>query len=123
MPFDVGFVSSLQSAIFQMEKVALGLPVLIFAAAIARFLLWVLLTPVFGRFAGVMSSLCMYLVAALLFAKPGLAMTAINYSYAVATQLLGGAGGFSGLPGSGVVDQITSGINDAFSQLTNVFNF
>jgi hypothetical protein len=122
-PFDTSFVYSLQNAIFQFEKVAIGLPVLVLAVSLARFLLWVLLTPALGRAAGLVSSLCMYLVVALLFMKPGLAMTAINYSYAVATRLIGGAGGLSALPGVGVVDQITSGINDAFSQLTSIFNF
>lgn len=122
MPFDTGFITGLQNAIFQMEKVAIGLPALLVAASLVRLLLWALLTPVFGRWAGLMSNLCMYLAAALLFMKPGLAMTAIDYSYAVASRFIGGAGGLSALPGAGAVDQILNKINDVFCQLTSIFN-
>jgi hypothetical protein len=116
MPFDMSFVYDLQNAISQFEKIAIGLPVLIVAVSLARMVLWALLTPVFGRMAGLVSSMCMWVFAAMLFARPDLGMAAIDYSYAVASQFIK-TGGLPDIP------DFTGMVNDAVNQIRGAFPF
>jgi hypothetical protein len=120
MPFDMSFVYGFQDAVFQVEKLAVGLFALVVLASLARMILWALLTPVFGRFAGMVANMCMFAFAALLFTRPDLGMAAVNYSYAVASQLIGGAGGLPGVFDAGGLENV---VNDAVNQIRGAFPF
>ncbi len=121
MPFDMSFVYDLQNAIFQFEKIAIGLPVLIIAVSLTRMILWALLTPVFGRMAGLISGMCMWAFAALLLARPDLGMAALNYSYAVASRFIGA--GLPGVPDMGGLGGLEDAVNDAVNQIRGAFPF
>jgi hypothetical protein len=118
--FDTSFLYDLQNLAFQFRKFAIGLPVLVVAVSLARLLLWALLTPTCGRLAGLVANLCMWVFAAMLFARPDLVMAAVNYSYAVASQFIGGA---SGLPGVFDAGGLENMVNDAVNQIRGAFPF
>ncbi|MBE3585379.1 MAG: hypothetical protein IMW94_04300 [Thermoanaerobacter sp.] len=120
MPFDMSFVYDFQNAVFQMEKLAVGLFALVVLASLARMVLWALLTPVCGKFAGLVSNVCMWVFAAMLFARPDLVMAAVNYSYVVASQFIGGAGGLPGVFDAGGLENM---VNDAVNQIRGAFPF
>ncbi len=120
MPFDTGFVYELQNTVFQIQKIAIGLPVLVILASLIRLLLWAILTPVFGRMAGLAADLCVFFFVIMLFTRPELMWAAVNWSYSLASRFVGGAGA-GGLPGMGAVDQVMREFDNAFSQLTGLF--
>jgi hypothetical protein len=120
MPFDMSFVYDIQNMMSQFEKIAIGLPVLIFLASLARFLLWTLLTPVAGRaLGGLLANIILAVGAVVLLTHPPLAWAAVDYSYSLASRFIGGAGG---PPGTGALDQAVREFDNAFNQLTSVFN-
>ncbi|NHM25973.1 hypothetical protein G7K71_02890 [Desulfofundulus sp. TPOSR] len=119
MPFfDTSFLNDLQGMVSQLEEFAVGLFVLVVLASLARTVLWALLTPVLGKFAGLVANLCVWMFAAALLTHPALGMAAVNYSYAVASQFIGGAGGLPDF--SGVID---GAVNGAVNQLLGAFPF
>ncbi|AEG15186.1 hypothetical protein Desku_1606 [Desulfofundulus kuznetsovii DSM 6115] len=110
MYFDMVLFDSIQQMAFQFQKITIGLPVLLIFVTLARMILWALLTPVFGRFAGMVANMCMFAFAALFFARPDLGMAAIDYSYAVASQFIG----TGGLPG---LDGVDRAVQDVLNQV------
>ncbi|WP_027356578.1 hypothetical protein [Desulfofundulus thermocisternus] len=116
MYFDMGLFDSIQQMVFQFQKIAIGLPVLLIFAALAWMILWALLTPVFGRFAGMVANVCMWVFAAMLLTNPTLGWAALDYSYAVASQFIG-TGGLPDIP------DFTGMVNDAVNQIRGAFPF
>lgn len=117
MPFDTGLIY----AAFQFEKLVIGLPVLIFLASLARFLLWALLTPVVGRaFGGLLANVVLAACAAVLLTHPPLAWAAVDYSYSLASRFIGGAGG---LPETGSLEQAAREVDSVLGQFNQLINF
>lgn len=107
--FDTSFLNDLQQMAFQFQKLAIGLPALIFLAFLVRLLLLSLLTPVCGRAASLAANMCMFVFAALLFVIPETGMTAINWGYGLALRFTGSAGA-GGLPG--VLEELNQVISE-----------
>ena len=103
-------VSGLLGAVYTLQKVALGLPVLALAFTLARVFLWALLTPVCGRQAGLVAGVMTYCAAFLLLVG-GHGVALVEWASGVASRLLG-VGLGPGFPG---LDGVARGAADAFS--------
>lgn len=116
IPFDVSFLS----AFYQLEKVIFALPVLAFMFTLGRVALWILLTPVFGRFADFVANAVAAVVVFAFFIQPGAFWNAVDFGYAAASKVLGASGGSGLAPLDSLLGNLEREFGDVLDAVTGV---
>ncbi|WP_051276551.1 hypothetical protein [Desulfovirgula thermocuniculi] len=117
---DVFGLSDLLSTFYQLQKLAFALPVLALAFAALRALLWALLSPVLGRFAGFAANAVAAAAAFAFLSQPGALWKAADWGCAVACKALGVP---CGGPGSaGPLDALTGEAERSLRELSRALS-
>ncbi|WP_027716935.1 hypothetical protein [Desulfovirgula thermocuniculi] len=108
------------STFYQLQKLAFALPVLALAFTALRALLWALLSPVLGRFAGLVASVVLALAAFAFLTQPDAFWCAVDWGCAAACKALGVPCGGPG--GVGPLDALTGEAERGLRELSRALS-
>ena len=87
--YDIFGLSDLLGAFYSLQKLVFALPVMALAFTMLRVLLWAMLAPAFGRFAGFAANAIAAFVAIGFLAQPSAFWKAVDWCSAAACRVLG----------------------------------